>query len=280
MQRSGGLLIQLTSLMRIMSVPWVQHVCNRILMIYIISIWVHNHSLKCNIHVLNQPFCIHKNWKMLTHPYAVWECFRADLVPSVCICIHEQPLATTCIHLQPSNITCLKHMFTSIGFLSQQDTVEWWKRVQIKQKLGTYTYRLLVQISFPQMILRKLSMVETHNVFVIVTDTLKSQFITNRWVITLREFETITRSEARLALKYRVSITESKYQKKSFKLKIRQGKLNILQTNYSSPNLFTRHASIHRSFRCSPFLLRAVPSEVSHLSTVKASALPLSAILV
>ena len=114
--KSGGLLIQLTSLMRIMSVPWVQHVCNRILMIYIISIWVHNHSLKCNIHVLNQPICIHKNWKMLTHPYAVWECFRADLVPSVCICIHEQPLATTCIHLQPSNITCLKHMFTPISF--------------------------------------------------------------------------------------------------------------------------------------------------------------------
>ena len=109
-------LIKLTSLMRIISVPWVQHVCNRILMIYIISIWVHNHSLKCNIHVLNQPFCIHKNWKMLTHPYAVWECFRADLVPSVCICIHRQPLATTCIHLQPSNITCLKHMFTPISF--------------------------------------------------------------------------------------------------------------------------------------------------------------------
>ena len=93
--------------------------------IHIISIWVHNHSVICNIQVLSQSFCIHKNWNMLTHPYAVWECFRADLVPSVCIWIHEQPLATTCIHLQPSNITCLKHMFTPISFyLKFEDSID------------------------------------------------------------------------------------------------------------------------------------------------------------
>ena len=44
---------------------------------------------------------------------------KADLVPNVCICIHEQPLANTYIHLHPPNITCLKHMFTSIGFYSR-----------------------------------------------------------------------------------------------------------------------------------------------------------------
>ena len=114
--KSGGPLIQSTSLMQIMLVPWVQYVCKFSYLRHIISIWVHNCSFICNIHMLIQPFCIHKNLKMLTHPYAVWECFRADLVPSVCICIHEQPLATTCIHLQPSNITCLKHMFTPISF--------------------------------------------------------------------------------------------------------------------------------------------------------------------
>ena len=103
-------------------------------LIHIISIWVHNCSFICNIHMLIQPFCIHKNLKMLTHPYAVWECFWADLVPSVCICIHEQPLTNTYIHLHPSNIICFKHMFTPIGFLPKGQRFDRYDTVDDRSK--------------------------------------------------------------------------------------------------------------------------------------------------
>ena len=124
MQRSGGPLIQLTSLMRIMSVPWVQHVCN--FPIWYISFLYEWQPFIHMQHPCDESIILHpQKLKMLTHPYAVWECFRADLVPSVCICINGQPLTTTCIHLQPSNITCLKHMFTSISFyLKFEDSID------------------------------------------------------------------------------------------------------------------------------------------------------------
>ena len=46
MQRSGGLLIQLTSLMQTMIVPCIHYVCERTLSTHTISTWVHNHSIQ------------------------------------------------------------------------------------------------------------------------------------------------------------------------------------------------------------------------------------------
>lgn len=57
--KSGGILIQLTSLMQTMIVPCIHYVCERILSIHIISTCVHKHSPKYSIHMIAQPLYIH-----------------------------------------------------------------------------------------------------------------------------------------------------------------------------------------------------------------------------
>ena len=57
--KSGGLLIQLTSLMQTMIVPCIQYVCERTLSTHTISTCVHNHTPKCIIHMITQPLYIH-----------------------------------------------------------------------------------------------------------------------------------------------------------------------------------------------------------------------------
>ena len=65
----GGLLIQSTSLVQFMIVPYVQYVCKRFLMIHINSICVHNHPPECSNYMIIQPLYIH--FTKYIHIYAI-----------------------------------------------------------------------------------------------------------------------------------------------------------------------------------------------------------------
>ena len=67
--KSGGPLIQLTSLMQPMIVPCIHYVCKSSLMLHIISTCVHTHSPKCGIHMIAQPLYIH--FTKYSHLYAI-----------------------------------------------------------------------------------------------------------------------------------------------------------------------------------------------------------------
>ena len=120
------------------------------------NMYANNPIITCKLYM-----CAH-SFVQVQHPYANSSisihkrkenahtsiCYMRVIETIQCLMfVYMHPHAATIKHLHPSNITCLKHMFTSIGFLSKGRKILWIRYTQVietsadktlKKELRTY----------------------------------------------------------------------------------------------------------------------------------------------